>query len=231
MNNWLRMLCCTVVLLIGADLSAQVTQFRAELGEGYVSLAGVQGTGSTAAGSAEFTLTQVPGNPSANSLTYEIQFENVDLNGTQTASIFDDITALHIHDVTRCAPMFPQCLEGSDTAGTIHLLNIFGLPRNDDADVVVDPLAGTISGSWDVGDTSASGTPVPTLSIADPAVINLLLNEQAALFVHTNEIPTAAAGGLLTVVPEPSSHLLVLLAGLPFVLRFRRIRALQFARR
>ena len=191
-----------------------VTQFRTELSEAFVILAGVQGTGSSAGGYAEFTLTQVDGDPTQNTMEYFIQFENVDLNGAQTPDPLDDITALHIHDTTSCA--VPQCREG-DTAGTTHLLNIFGLPRLDDFDIVVDPVASTISGVWDDGDATP-GLPVPTLPLSDPAVLEVLLNEQAALFVHTNEVPSAAAGGSLTIVPEPSSLLLLVsllsLAGL-----------------
>lgn len=186
-----------------------VTQFRTELSESYVILAGVQGTGSSAGGYAEFTLTQVDGDPSQNTMDYFIQFENVDLDGAQTPDPLDDITALHIHDTTRCSSMVPQCIEGTDTAGTVHLLNIFGAPRLDDDDIIVDPVAGTISGVWD-DDDATPGLPVPTLPLSDPDVLNILLSEQAALFVHTQEVPSAAAGGSLSIVPEPSSLALLL---------------------
>ncbi len=200
------------------------TDFVADLTEGYIILGGIQGTGSSATATAEFTLTQDLADPSNNTLSYLMTFQNVDLDGAQTADILDNITALHIHDTTQCAPTFSQCQEGIDTAGTIHLLNIFGLPRNDDADVVVDPVASTISGLWDVGDTSAAGTPVPTLDISSPQVISTLLNGEAAIFVHTNEIPTAASGGALLTVPEPTGlgMLLFGLAGVAGIVRRRR---------
>ncbi len=199
-----------LTMLAISPVAAQVTQFQTELDESFVILGGVQGTDSNATAVANFTLTQDPADPSATTLTYDIQFENVDLDGSQTPSVLDNITALHLHDTTRCAPNVPQCIAGTDTAGTIHVLNIFGLPRNDDADVMVDPVASTISGIWDVSDTSAPGTMAPTLSIADPAVIDLLMNEQVALFVHTNEIPSAASGGMLRLVPEPGTMALSL---------------------
>jgi hypothetical protein len=186
-----------------------VTQFRTTLDESFVILGGVQGTGSDAGGYAEYTLTQVDGDPTQNTMEYFIQFENVDLDGMQTPNPLDDITALHIHDTTRCSSLFPQCIEGTDTAGTMHLLNIFGAPRNDDDDIVVDPVAGTISGLWDDGDATP-GLMFPTLPISDPMVLGILLSEQAALFVHTNETPAAASGGYLLIVPEPSAMVLIL---------------------
>ena len=203
-------------LFLVASVNAQIvrTDFAADFAENYVILGGVQGTGSAAAGTAQFTLLQDLSNPANNSMEYFISLENVDLDGAQTADILDNITALHIHDVTKCAPAFSQCIEGTDTAGTIHLLNIFGLPRNDDAEVMVDPVAGTISGRWDVSDTSPDGTPVPTLDISDPMVIDTLMSGEAAIFVHTNEVATAASGGALRIVPEPSSSLLLVIASL-----------------
>ena len=198
-----------------------VTHFRAELDESFVILAGVQGTGSDAGGFAEFTLTEVDGDPTQNTMAYFIQFENVDLDGAQTADPLDDITALHIHDITMCSVLVPQCIEGTDTAGTVHLLNIYGLPREDDADVMVDPAAGTISGIWDDSDATP-GLPSPSFPISDPNVLDRLFSEQTALFVHTNEVPSAAAGGLLTIVPEPGSLALLASLGLIVGLRQRR---------
>ena len=200
------------------------TDFVANFTEDFVVLGGVQGTVSNATGLAEFTLIQDLADPSNNTLAYTMTFQNVDLDGAQTSSILDNITALHIHDTTQCSPLIPQCQEGVDTAGTIHLLNIFGLPRNDDADVVVDPVAGTISGLWDISDTSVAGTPIPTLDISDSDVVNVLLSGDAAIFVHTNEVPSAAAGGTLSIVPEPSSLGLLMfgLLGLTCIRRRQR---------
>lgn len=212
-----RLLAIIVAGTMSACLQADtVTRFRADLTEGFVILEGgdIQGTGSTASGVAEFTLVQPDGNPGGTTMSYAIVFENVDLDGNQTPfpAIEDDIAALHIHDITTCSDLVQTCVEGVDTAGTVHLLNIYGNPRNgDDADVLVQPGASTITGLWDDGDASPGwdasppGTPVPSLPISDPNVLDLLFSEQAAIFVHTNEFPTAAAGGLLRIVPEPSS--------------------------
>lgn len=201
-----------------------ITEFETTLDEDYVILGGIQGTGSSARGTAQFTLMQDIMNPANTQLAYNIQFQNVDLDGAQTTSILDNISALHLHDTTQCAPLFPQCIPGTDTAGTIHILNIFGAPRNDDADVMVDPVAGTIRGIWDVSDTSAPGTPVPTLDITSQSVIDTLLNGEAALFVHTNEFSAAASGGSLNkVVPEPGAFALIA-CGLVGLLQLRRRR-------
>ena len=209
-----------VLLLFCIPVSADtVTRFRADLSEDYVILGGVQGTGSSAGGFAEFTLTQAT--DGTTTMDYFIQFENVDLDGTQTASPLDNITALHIHDTTRCAPNFPQCIPGTDTAGTVHLLNILGIPRPDDADVMVDPMAGTVAGIWDDSDATP-GLPAPSLPISDPNVLDLLFNGQVALFVHTAEIPSAASGGQLRQVPEPAAVGLMLSCGLSVLLVWRR---------
>ena len=214
-----RVLGLLVLLTFAADLSAQtITRFRAELDESFVILGGVQGTGSNATAVADFVLTQ---GPMETTMSYSIQFQNVDLDGMQTADILDNITALHLHDTTRCAPNFPQCIEGTDNAGTIHLLNIFGAPRNDDMDVMVDPANSIITGLWDDSDASPPGTMAPSLPISDPMVLDLLFNEQVALFVHTNEVPAAAAGGYLTIVPEPTSIWLLALGMLPALRWFR----------
>ncbi|MEM8678182.1 MAG: PEP-CTERM sorting domain-containing protein [Planctomycetota bacterium] len=224
----LKMRMLLIGLVLGTATQAvfadTITRFRTELSEDYVILGGIQGTGSAAGGFAEFVLTQPDGNPDATTLSYSIQFENVDLDGAQTPSVLDDITALHLHDITKCAPAFPQCIEGTDTAGTLHLLNIFGAPRNDDDDVMVDPAASTITGLWDDGDASMPGTPVPTVPISDPAVIDLLINGNVALFVHTNEVPAAASGGALTIVPEPQGVIL-LISAIGALLGWRRRRS------
>ena len=85
------------------------TEFVADLTEGFVILGGIQGTGSSATATAEFTLTQDLADPSNNTLSYSMTFQNVDLDGAQTADILDNITALHIHDTTQCSPLVSQC--------------------------------------------------------------------------------------------------------------------------
>ena len=213
----------SLILAFAQLVSAQtvVTEFVADLTEDFVILGGIQGTGSSATATATFTLTQDLANPANTTMAYTINFMNVDLDGAQTADVLDNISALHIHDVTQCA--VPICIPGTDNAGTVHLLNIFGAPRLDDADVMVDPVAGVISGLWDISDTSPAGTPIPSLDITSQAVLDTLFNGEAALFVHTNEIPTAASGGTLTIVPEPGAFALIAFGSLG-LLRYRRKR-------
>ncbi len=208
--KWVRI---TIALLFIVQVSnaETVTRFRANLTESFVILDGVQGTGSAATAVADFVLIQDENDPSLTTMSYTVQFQNVDLDGAQTPDPLDNITALHLHDTTACAPSFPQCIAGTDTAGTVHLLNIYGSPRLDDDDVMVDAPAGIVTGLWDDGDATP-GLPAPSFAISDPQVLNRLMNEQVALFVHTNEVPTAASGGFLLIVPEPSG--LALLSGL-----------------
>jgi len=79
-----------------------------------------------------------------NTLSYDIRLTNLDLDGLQTdgpGNEGDDVTAIHLHDVTEC--VMPNCIPG-DTAGTLHVLNIFGIPRggDDNDDMVFDAVAG-----------------------------------------------------------------------------------------
>ncbi len=196
-----------------------ITHFTADINSGAVISQGVVGTGSTASGVGQFVLTQPDGNPNGTTLSYFIQLSGIDLDGAQTPSPLDNVTAVHLHNVTECSPVSPQCLPG-DTALTKHVLNIFGAPRLDDDDLVVDPVAGTLSGLWDVSDTDL--TFPPTLSIADPAVLNLLFNGDIYFLLHTNEYPGGAIGGQLRVVPEPSQLVPCLIGLLGAVGVFRR---------
>ncbi len=106
-----------------------VTQFHADINEGSIISEGVVGTGATAMGVGDFVLTQVMGDANATTLSYAIQLTGVDLDGRQTSDdSLDNVSAVHLHDVTECSPASPQCQPG-DTALTQHVLNIYGAPR------------------------------------------------------------------------------------------------------
>lgn len=196
----------TATLMVASMCSAQVviTHFHADINEGNVISQGVVGTGATATGVGDFVLTQVMGDPNATTLSYAIQLTGIDLDGAQTPDILDNVAAVHLHDVTQCSPVSPQCQPG-DTALTQHVLNIYGAPRLDDGDLVVDPIAGTLNGLWDVSDTNL--TFPPTRSIADPEILNLLFSGNIHFMLHTNGFPSGAIGGQLAIVPEPASAL------------------------
>ncbi len=180
-----------------------------------MSSAGVQGTPSTATGVAEFVLTQPEGNAAGTTLSYFIQLNGVDLGGL-TPDILDDVVAVHLHNVRECAT--PGCLPG-DTVGTEHVLNIFGIPRRDDANLFVDAPNSTISGLWDISDTNL--TFPPTQDITSPGMLDVLFSGDMFLNIHTNQVGSGALGGRLMQVPEPAGVGLLLLGGL-MALRQRR---------
>ena len=196
---------CAVVAT--SHLQAGQRTYTASISSAAVITAGVVGTPSQGTGTATFVLTQVDGDPSATTLSYDIQLFGLDLDGAQTPDPNDNVTAVHLHNVSMCAPMVPTCLPG-DTAGTMHVLNIYGAPRRDDADLVEDAAAGTLRGVWDISDTNLIAP--PTVSIADPMTLDVLFRGDMYLMLHTFEVPSGAVGGQLVEVPEPASWMALL---------------------
>ena len=124
--------------------------------------------------------------------------------------------------------------------GTVgpHVLNIFGLatygmPAEEDADLVVDYANQTLSGVFDYGDATidpATGEPLFQFFPLTTKIIDDWLEELDAgdlmFAVHTvaSGFPTMAIHGLIHAVPEPGAGGLVALGGcgLWIVLRRRR---------
>jgi hypothetical protein len=200
-------------ILVATPAVAQATSFQAILSPDAVITGGnMPSSGvSTASGVANFVLNQPVGGPVT--LEYSIQMNGIDLNGAQTPGFpNDDITALHFHDTTQCSPATPTCIEGTDTVGTQHVLNVFGFPRLDDDDVMVDPVAGIVSGIWDDMDENLVFPPSNALTgiTGDgDAILDLLQNEQLFVNIHTNSFGLGEIGGFIRQVPEPGSLSLV----------------------
>ena len=214
-----------IVVLVGVNAQAQMTQFQAILSPDAVITGGTMpsaGT-STASGVADFVLTQTP---AGTTMSYSIQLDGIDLDGAQTAGFpNDDITALHFHDTTQCSPATPTCIQGTDTVGTQHVLNVYGFPRLDDADVVADPMAGTVTGIWDDGDEDLTFPPSNALTgmtSNGDAILDLLFNESLFVNVHTNSFGAGEIGGFIRIVPEPTVSMGLLLCGLLFARRNHR---------
>ena len=224
-----RLVCgvCICFLLAAPATAQTITLFEAELTPEAVILAGERPSAgiSEAFGTAQFTLTQPVFAPAT--LSYSIQLTGVDLEGTQSPGFpDDDVTALHFHDTTQCPPMSSSCIQGTDTVGTMHVLNVYGFPREDDADVDVDAAAGLITGIWDDGDENLAFPPSNALTgFTDngDAILDLLFDELLFVNVHTNAFNAGEIGGYIRLVPEPGSWgmLLLSLAG------FRRLRTLR----
>lgn len=176
-----------------------ITNFYATLRSENVISGGSQASTETATGMATFTLTEFAGDPGATTLSYNITLSFLDLDGGQTVGdLGDNVTAIHIHNLNLLANGSPNI--AGDTAGTRHVLNIFGLPRADDDDMSSNAPAGTVSGLWDDGDLNLD-PPGPTEKISD--VLTELKSGELFIMVHNNEFSGGAIGG--TLVPEPSA--------------------------
>ena len=201
-----RLASTTFLLIMALSITAaaadDVTYFEADLRSENVIRGGVVASSATGTGRATFKLTQ-PSDMSPATLEYNLQFVGLDLDGIQTIGVTaDDVTAIHIHDLNRW-------VDGSensslDTADTLHVLNVFGVPRGgDDGDMKFDGAAATVTGLWSDSDASLPGVAAPTTTLTSS--LPMLISEDLFLMVHTTEFQRGAIGGHLRLVPEPSS--------------------------
>ncbi|MEO1497861.1 MAG: CHRD domain-containing protein [Planctomycetota bacterium] len=160
-------------------------------------------------GFATFELT-VPDTGGSPRLAYEVVFDGVDFGLTPTTG--DDITALHIHDTTGVA----------HSAGTPHVLNIFGFPSEDDPQMVFDANASRVTGEWDDADLTPPGLPHAGNPMANSATLSSMLVALDAgelfLMLHTGSpnalpgTPGITIGGRIVPIPEPTTPWLALVA-------------------
>ena len=176
----------TTILLGIFALLTLLANFQAHAGVFFLS-ADLQGenvvppAATSASGFANFTLTDGP----SPTLDYFIQLNGVDLDGLQTPDPGDDVTGIHLH------------LGAPGETGPL----IYGMigPQHDLDDAVFDPVAGTVSGTWD--DADIFGVLPLSTYVED------LLNGQTYLQVHTVDFqsPAAELRGQLVTVPEARS--------------------------
>ena len=153
---------------------------------------------STATGVARFQL-----DATGSRLSYQLDLDGVDLEPiAANRTDPDDVLAIHIH------------LHVADVIGP-HILNIFGNPSEDDADLVVDFENESLSGVFDASDSLDPATGEPFF-VDDPLATKLIddwLDEldagQLYIAVHTRRIadvapPGVAIRGDIFRVPEPS---------------------------
>ncbi len=137
----------------------------------------------------------------------------------------DDIIGMHLH------------LHVPDTLGP-HVLNIFGLPAEEDADLVVDYANNTLSGVYDISDATidpATGEPAlqfyPTTTKIIYDWIDELMAGDLMLAIHTNESGFGAMaihghiGPHSHGVPEPAAAVLLAAGAGLLQLATRRCRA------
>ncbi|MCA9240834.1 MAG: CHRD domain-containing protein [Planctomycetales bacterium] len=126
-------------------------------------------------------------------LSYAIQLTGLDLGG-QTATIDDNVIGLHFHSAPAGSngPVVFGLLGSPTLGGTLNPA------LTDDADdIVIDAVAGTITGAWETSDN-------PTLSAT---LLDALNMEGLYLNVHTEAFRGGATRGQIVPVPEPSAVL------------------------
>ena len=194
--------------------AADITLFKAELTNTTVVSGGAVASTDTSTATATFVLFEpYVGEPK---LLYDMSIVGLDLDGAQTPlNPNDNVTAVHLHDSSK---MGAPTWSAPDTVGSLHVLNILGLPRADDGNMVSDAVAGTVSGLWDETDEN-SLTPAP--STKPSSSLTELFGGDLYIMIHTSAFPGGAIGGYLTQVPEPASALL-LVVGLVAPLSLRR---------
>lgn len=203
-------------LYFRAELDASIVQPKTDPDHG-------QSTGTAIA---NFVLARDDMDPSTTTMTYDIQFDGLDVAPSDGLNLLDDITAVHIHDTTVCVNA-ALCGDGSggqlpgSTAGTRHVLNVLGVPREDDADLQVFADEERVTGIWDASDANTL-MPAPSFSIADSAILDLLFDGKLAVMVHTNLVASGEIGGFILPVPEPSSFALLLTGAVMLSRRIRR---------
>jgi hypothetical protein len=152
-------------------------------------------------------------------MTMNVSVFDIDVTGTQTADLNDNLAAAHIHAGPFANPLPP----------TFPVRwGFFGTPDNDisPSDLVVTPFAtgvgGTFTSIWDAPEGNPNG------SGAAPSVNNLatqidnILAGRSYLNFHTVQNGGGEIRGTLQVVPEPSTVALMA-AGLA-LLGFRSVR-------
>ncbi|HAV65069.1 MAG TPA: hypothetical protein DCY13_22200 [Verrucomicrobiales bacterium] len=214
-----KLILLTIATTTASVALAATTPYTAQLDSAQVSPPfggeGDPGGVSTQTASAQMTLdTTVSLMPV---LHYTLTFPTLDLDGSRTPGVLDDdVTAIHIHF-------------GAFGANGPHALNIFGFSagtiREDDADMVVNALNGTITGRWDNSDqtfTGPGGTKQPFDSVGLSAALSDLQGGNLYFQVHTLNYPSGEIRGQILPVPEPGT---LALCGMGAVLLWLRSRA------
>jgi hypothetical protein len=212
----LMMLLATAAAILAAPFAQGQTHFTAELHP----VPGAHGHGD-AGGRASLTLS-----PDHKQLQYSISLSGLDLEPIASQR-FDanDVFGIHMHLIV---------------PGQIgpHVLNIFGDPAEEDADLVVEYNAETLSGVFDASDATRdplTGELLPqffplTTKVIDDW-IDYLMADGLYLAVHTvGQGGGALLHGDIIRVPEPSAATTALIAAATLLAGRRRRRALAISR-
>jgi len=146
-------------------------------------------------------------------MTFTATIFNIDVTGSQTPDPNDNLIAAHIHAAPDVTPT---------TNGPV-VWGFFGMPFNDNnpPDEVMTPLAtgvgGTFSGKWDAPEGNAT-----TLAAQLPNI----LGGHSYINFHTNQFPGGEMRGNITVVPEPSTAVLLGTGAIGIAVGYRRRRGI-----
>jgi hypothetical protein len=151
----------------------------------------------TSFGVAEFQLDTTPG---LEVLRMRVTINNIDVTGTQTPGVNDNLTAAHIH-------AGPTAVPGQTAAGVVW--GFFGTPFNDsDGDVTFTPnpsgVGGTFQGEWDRNEGNGAANLLPFH-------IDNILNGRSYINFHTQQFQGGEIRSQLRV-PEPGTMALLGLA-------------------
>lgn len=204
----MRFFMTLAALAVAATADAQASRFYAVINHlGAFTAEGTTSTETGITGFATFTLEESgPGSPT---LAYDLRFSGADFLGD--ANPGNDVTAIHFHDTA-----------GLDqSAATPHVLNVFGFPSQDDGQMVVEAVAGRVTGVWDDGDLTDPLHPMASNPMANSDTLTSMLGALQAgeiyVMLHTtspNALPNSGGitiGGAILPVPEPTSATLGLL--------------------
>lgn len=142
-------------------------------------------------------------------LSYSIAIFGLDLKADPAGrTAFSDVTSIHLHNA----------FAGS---GGPHVLNIFGIPSEDDAQLVVDFDSETLGGVYDDSDAIDPGTgelfdqnsPFTTKLLSN--FVDDLQGNQIYVAIHTaGQDGNIAIRGQVLAVPEPGSLSILLAFGM-----------------
>lgn len=189
-----------------------VLQFQADLTPGAVVFDDAldDPSASTAIGTAYFTLTTGGANGpelsytiTLNGLTFDTELPRASADGPDT-----QVRAVHFHF-------------GAAGTNSIHALNVYGVPREDDGDLVVS--LNSLSGNWDDSDENfgSDGDRGAGDSVALTDAITALQSGELYVQLHTFAYRDGELRGQIDSVPEPSSLALMIpaLGGCLFIRR------------
>ena len=152
-------------------------------------------------------------NDAMTAMTFTATIFNIDITGSQTSDVNDDLTAAHIH----AGPLVTPTTNGPVVWG------FFGSPFNDNNpnDAIVTPFStgvgGTFSGKWDLPEGNNT-----TLD----AQLGNLLSGHAYINFHTVQFGGGEIRGAIQLVPEPATATGMLLAiGAIAIIGFARLQS------